>query len=101
MFIDLDGFKAINDTHGHAAGDQLLTVVAERLSRAVRGGDLLARLAGDPRLGLDAGALDGLLADPLTFTGAAVDQVRAVIAAVDRVVETEPAAAGYVPEPIL
>ena len=47
LFIDLDGFKAINDTHGHAAGDQLLTVVAERLSRAVRDGDLLARLAGD------------------------------------------------------
>ncbi|WP_408660581.1 adenylosuccinate lyase [Jatrophihabitans sp.] len=63
--------------------------------------DLLARLAADPRLGLDAGALTDLLADPVAFTGAAGAQVRAVIAAVDRVLETEPAAAGYVPEPIL
>src|SRR5205823_2090280 len=47
------------------------------------------------------GALDGLLADPLAFTGAATDQVRAVIAAVDEALESEPAAASYVPEPIL
>ena len=47
LFIDLDGFKSVNDTFGHAGGDRLLTVVAERLSAAVRGGDLLARLAGD------------------------------------------------------
>ena len=63
--------------------------------------DLLARLAADPRLGLDAGALDGLLADPLAFTGAASAQVRAVIAAVDMALESEPAAASYQPEPIL
>jgi adenylosuccinate lyase len=63
--------------------------------------DLLARLAADDRLALDAGALTGLLADPLAFTGAASAQVRAVIAAVDRALETEPAAASYQPEPIL
>ncbi|MEO7260705.1 MAG: adenylosuccinate lyase [Jatrophihabitantaceae bacterium] len=63
--------------------------------------DLLARLAADERLGLDEGSLTGLLTDPLAFTGAAQAQVRAVIAAVDYVLESEPAAAGYVPEPIL
>ncbi|HEX8766944.1 MAG TPA: hypothetical protein VF714_01165 [Jatrophihabitans sp.] len=63
--------------------------------------DLLARLAADPRLGLDADTLAGLLADPLAFTGAASTQVRAVVAEVDMALETEPAGASYVPEPIL
>jgi diguanylate cyclase (GGDEF)-like protein len=47
LFIDLDGFKAVNDTLGHAAGDRLLIVVAERLAAALAGRGLLARLAGD------------------------------------------------------
>jgi diguanylate cyclase (GGDEF)-like protein len=47
LYIDLDGFKPINDAFGHATGDRVLTVVAERLSRAARGGDLVARLGGD------------------------------------------------------
>ncbi len=46
-FLDLDGFKAINDTHGHAAGDQLLVTLAQRMKEALREGDTLARLGGD------------------------------------------------------
>ena len=47
MLIDLDHFKEINDTMGHNAGDQLLVAVAERLTKAIRKGDMAARLGGD------------------------------------------------------
>ena len=47
VFIDLDGFKQINDRHGHAAGDAFLVEVAQRLRRSVRASDLVARLGGD------------------------------------------------------
>ncbi len=47
LYMDLDGFKRINDSLGHAVGDRCLTIVGERITWAVRGEDLVARLGGD------------------------------------------------------
>ena len=47
MFLDLDGFKEVNDAFGHHAGDTLLAEVAERIRSAIRGSDTLARIGGD------------------------------------------------------
>jgi diguanylate cyclase (GGDEF)-like protein len=47
LFVDLDGFKQVNDDHGHDAGDQVLRAVARRLATAVRDHDVLARYGGD------------------------------------------------------
>jgi diguanylate cyclase (GGDEF)-like protein len=81
LYIDIDGFKHVNDTFGHAAGDRLLRLVAGRLGQVVRGGDIAARLGGDefvillegPSLAAGAehtaGRVLALMREPYDMTG--------------------------------
>jgi diguanylate cyclase (GGDEF)-like protein/PAS domain S-box-containing protein len=58
LFLDLDRFKAVNDTHGHAAGDALLIGVADRLRQVVRPTDVIGRLGGDEFVVICEGVTD-------------------------------------------
>jgi adenylosuccinate lyase len=84
-----------------AIKEHAVAVALAMREKGVTDNDLLARLAADPRLGVSQDTLDDLLAEPLAFTGAARAQIDAVIGAVDLALSTEPAAASYLPQPIL
>ncbi|HEX7744951.1 MAG TPA: adenylosuccinate lyase [Micromonosporaceae bacterium] len=78
-----------------------IAVALAMREKGVPDNDLYDRLAADGRLGLSRAEIDALVADPAAFTGAAADQVRAVVDRVGAVVAAHPAAAAYVPAPIL
>jgi len=83
MFLDLDRFKSVNDTHGHDAGDALLVGVGERLRRIVRSADTVARLGGDEFAIIAQGVVDRRSAEALA------EKVRAALRAPFRVGDLE------------
>ncbi len=64
-FLDLDGFKAVNDHYGHAVGDRLLMVVATRMKEALREGDTLARVGGDEFVAVLLDLVDIAVGEPI------------------------------------
>jgi adenylosuccinate lyase len=82
-------------------GQHAVAVALEMREKGSEGNDLLDRLAADPRLKLTAGDLAVVVAEPLSFTGAAVAQVAAFAARAADVVARHPAASAYDPEEIL
>ena len=80
MFLDMDRFKLLNDTHGHAMGDALLIQVAARLQACLRAGDTVARLGGDEFVVL----LDELAAEPDVALQKAQDVANKILGALNQ-----------------
>jgi diguanylate cyclase (GGDEF)-like protein/PAS domain S-box-containing protein len=78
MFLDLDNFKQLNDTHGHAAGDLLLIEVANRLRQCVREVDTLARFGGDEFV-VVLSELDSDLGESSTQAAAIAEKIRSAV----------------------
>jgi adenylosuccinate lyase len=96
---------AVRNGVGRELAHEAIKEAAVGVALAMRQGqsrnDVFERLAADDRLGLTESQLATLVADPLSFTGAAVDQVQAVVRRVDEVAKAHPEAAAYVPGEIL
>ncbi|QGN34325.1 bifunctional diguanylate cyclase/phosphodiesterase [Microlunatus sp. Gsoil 973] len=75
LFIDLDGFKAVNDAHGHHAGDEVLREVARRVRDEIRAGDTAARLGGDEFV---------VLVSPIESVTSASEVARRVVSAISQ-----------------
>jgi diguanylate cyclase (GGDEF)-like protein len=102
LFVDLDGFKAVNDAHGHASGDEVLRVVAARMRAAVRPGDVVCRLGGDEFVvlvepaGTERDLLDlaerliAVVSEPIAMEGEQVVIGASIGVAVARDAETDP-----------
>jgi diguanylate cyclase (GGDEF)-like protein len=81
LYVDVDGFKMVNDTYGHAACDRVLTVVGQRLQRGMREHDTVGRLGGDEFVVLlESGAQD---VPPATVAARLIDELREPIALAD------------------
>jgi diguanylate cyclase (GGDEF)-like protein len=103
VFIDLDGFKAVNDRHGHGAGDAILKAVASELKAHVRASDVVARLGGDefcvlmwnvgePQAAAKARELENIIARAAVTHGAAKLSVGASAGIVPLAGDATPAA---------